>query len=279
MADQSGAVSPDPEEEAALRVLAVEDEATAQSAIERVITRGLDASVETVDTLEEAVERIDRETYDVVVMDHQLPDGTGLEGLAEVRERRPGLPVVYLTGRGDEEVARRALSEGAVEYLAKDPTAYERLPGVVERAGRQWSDMDRMVQASSREPAGDVSGDGLHEGLFDDLERRTDLDAVLVHDARGNVLLSTLPNFLEPELVAARAGAWAHQSGQVAEATGQAERGSVGMMRGTRSLVATMSGPGGVSLVGLFAADANPPHVLRTLTTAARLVQDAYPDE
>jgi CheY-like chemotaxis protein len=265
------ALEDDPER-AGVAVLAVEDEETAQRAIDRVLSRDLDANVEAARSVAEAIDELEAHPYDVVVMDHELPDGTGLDGLAHVRELRPGVPVIYLTGRGDEAIAEQALSQGAVEYLAKGPDAYQRLSRVVERACRRWGDLDRLVEPGGRasEPAG-VDG-----GLFDELVDRTHLEGVLVHDPTGRVVLSTLPDDWDEEVLAARAAAWGHHSAQLAEATVQDERGALGLMRGTESLLATMGAPGRLGLVGVFHLEARPPHALRTLTEAAQLVRDEF---
>src|SRR6185295_9678367 len=53
------------------------------------------------------------EPADIILLDHQLPDGTGLELLASIKTR-PGHPsVILITGNGDETLAAAALRLGA----------------------------------------------------------------------------------------------------------------------------------------------------------------------
>jgi len=57
--------------------------------------------------------------FDVVVLDLMLPGKGGLEILASLRERRPGLPVIVLTAKAEIEDRVAGLDAGAVDYLVK----------------------------------------------------------------------------------------------------------------------------------------------------------------
>jgi len=59
------------------------------------------------------------ERVDLVVLDLMLPRKSGMEILAELVERRPGLPVIVLTARGELEDRIEGLDAGAVDYLVK----------------------------------------------------------------------------------------------------------------------------------------------------------------
>ena len=56
------------------------------------------------------------ERFDAVIVDHGLPDGTAFD----VLEVRHGMPVIVVTGRGDETLAVRAMKVGAADYVIKD---------------------------------------------------------------------------------------------------------------------------------------------------------------
>jgi signal transduction histidine kinase len=70
-------------------------------------------------TLEEAARLLESETFDVALLDLNLPDGTGLETLARVQAAAPSLPLIVLTGSDDEAMAVAAVREGAQDYLVK----------------------------------------------------------------------------------------------------------------------------------------------------------------
>jgi PAS domain S-box-containing protein len=62
------------------------------------------------------------EAYDVdaIVSDFDMPNLTGLDFLAEVREHDPSIPFVLYTGKGSEEIASDAISMGVTEYMQKE---------------------------------------------------------------------------------------------------------------------------------------------------------------
>lgn len=61
-------------------------------------------------------------TVDCVVCDYQMPEVTGLEFLRTIRETRPELPFILVTGEGDEKLASEAITAGVSDYLVKDLT-------------------------------------------------------------------------------------------------------------------------------------------------------------
>ncbi|OXM56170.1 serine/threonine protein phosphatase [Amycolatopsis thailandensis] len=104
-----------------LRVLLVEDDDGDAFLVEELL---LDATyiepvlVERVSSLAEALPRLPG--ADCVLLDLQLPDATGLTGLARIRQRAPETAVVVLTGRQDDDATGiAAVAAGAQDYLAK----------------------------------------------------------------------------------------------------------------------------------------------------------------
>lgn len=80
-----------------------------------------DAVVEQAHTLEEAFERIDKHgPVDLVLLDMKMPGVDGLDGLGQLRERFPDLPVVMFSGFGDHDVVSRALRLGAAGFVPKE---------------------------------------------------------------------------------------------------------------------------------------------------------------
>jgi two-component system, OmpR family, response regulator len=84
-----------------------------------------------------ALERLEREAYDAVLLDVMMPELDGLAVLKRLRERWPGLPVIMLTAKGDETDRVVGLELGADDYLAKPFSPREllaRLRAVLRRA-------------------------------------------------------------------------------------------------------------------------------------------------
>ena len=69
--------------------------------------------------MSDAWEPIRSGAVDCALVDLSLPDADGLEGVVQLRERAPELPIIVLTGRDDLELAIDALQQGAQDYLLK----------------------------------------------------------------------------------------------------------------------------------------------------------------
>jgi two-component system response regulator QseB len=112
------------------RILVIEDDA----AIRTMLERGL-RLVGHEPTLAEnlaAGRRLWGETFDVVLLDVMLPDGNGLELLAERRAAGDATPTVLLTAREETQLRERAAQVGATAFLSK-PFAYRELLECVGR--------------------------------------------------------------------------------------------------------------------------------------------------
>lgn len=72
-----------------------------------------------VDCLKDALQLLEKQVFDVVLLDLALPDSRGLDTLAKMHEAAPHLPIVVLTGLDDESLAIRAVQWGAQDYLIK----------------------------------------------------------------------------------------------------------------------------------------------------------------
>jgi len=98
------------------------------------------------------LDRLERERFDAVVSDYEMPGMDGIEFLGRVRERDPELPFVLFTGRGSEDLASRAIAAGVTEYVRKGggTDQYDLLTRRVElavgrrRAERELSELNRI---------------------------------------------------------------------------------------------------------------------------------------
>ncbi len=92
-----------------------------------------------VGTLDEARERAVDRKIDVILLDLNLPDSSGLETLDRMLEVAPAIPVIVLTGLRDEEVAWEAVERGAQDFLLKGeltaPMVWRSIRYAVERTG------------------------------------------------------------------------------------------------------------------------------------------------
>jgi two-component system, cell cycle sensor histidine kinase and response regulator CckA len=72
-----------------------------------------------VDRLANALQRLQSEDFDVILLDLVLPDSDGLDTFIQIQEQTPATPIVVLTGMADETLAMSALKAGAQDYLIK----------------------------------------------------------------------------------------------------------------------------------------------------------------
>lgn len=109
-------------------------------------------------TAAEAMNILHQSPFDLVLLDQQLPDMTGLELLKCLSEAAILIPVLVVTARGDEQVATRALQAGAQDYVVKDSHLefLEELPRRVEEAiHRHRLEQVNRLLAQSMEAARD----------------------------------------------------------------------------------------------------------------------------
>jgi two-component system response regulator HydG len=101
----------------------------------QMVKRALSPACDVYDfaSVKEALPALDRAEFDVVVTDLRMPEMDGLEGLKQVKARKPDLPVVLVTAFATVETAVQAMKSGAFDYLKK-PFDPEELEIVVERA-------------------------------------------------------------------------------------------------------------------------------------------------
>ena len=104
------------------RVLLVEDDAIDRRTAEQLLAMcqsDVEFSVESVDTLAAAVDRLSNEEYDIVLLDLNLPDSTGVKTVREVSKATLA-PIIVLTRQDDEQTGILAIRNGAIDYVLKD---------------------------------------------------------------------------------------------------------------------------------------------------------------
>ena len=99
------------------KVLFIEDNQLDQMAFKRFVDENdipYDCTIAS--SVSEALQSLDSNQFDIVITDHELGDGTAFEILKSVKN----IPVIIVTGAGDEDTAIKAWKAGAYDYLIKD---------------------------------------------------------------------------------------------------------------------------------------------------------------
>jgi two-component system, cell cycle response regulator len=100
-------------------VLSVEDSDQDFKKISDVLKTQALITLTRVKSVGEAITLLNTNQFDIVLMDYMLSDGNGLELLGKIHESGIDVPVVAITGKGDELIASRLIKAGAQDYLPK----------------------------------------------------------------------------------------------------------------------------------------------------------------
>lgn len=115
-----------------LRVLVVDDEADfLETIVMRLQRRKIDATG--VDGGKKALEIVENERFDVVVLDVLMPGMDGIETLKLLKKRKPFIEVIILTGHGSVESGLQGMQFGAFDYIMK-PADFDELLEKIQQA-------------------------------------------------------------------------------------------------------------------------------------------------
>jgi len=127
------------------RLLVVEDD----SSVRNTITTFLELegyAVDAVSSTREALERLRKDVYPIVISDIYVDERTGLDVLETARQNNPNCAVILMTARGTMETVMKATQGGAFDYIAK-PFELDRMLDTVKRAEAVASEMDEEKES------------------------------------------------------------------------------------------------------------------------------------
>jgi len=104
-----------------LKILVADDHEVVRKGLMKVLAETLQPiKVEEARNGQEAVSKVWKSEYDLVVLDIKMPGKNGLDALKEIKQHRPKLPVMILSMHPEEQFAIRAMRAGASGYLTKE---------------------------------------------------------------------------------------------------------------------------------------------------------------
>ncbi len=96
-----------------------------------------DFEITIVETGAACLQILDERSFDVLMLDNHLPDMDGIDVLAQLRKRGLRLPIVMVTGMGDDETVAQALRAGASDYVPKNGAYLETLPSMLRNLAQR----------------------------------------------------------------------------------------------------------------------------------------------
>lgn len=140
--------------EKSLRILLIEDDPDYTLLMNLYLHEaggGMKQEIVNAASLAQGLDLLDRGEFDIVLLDLMLPDSQGLDTLAALRRRAPGVPIVVLTNIALEETGVRAIGEGAQDYLIKskvDQQQLSRTIGYALERSRLYGQMESLVRSA-----------------------------------------------------------------------------------------------------------------------------------
>lgn len=152
-----------------MRTLIVDDEPAIRSLAAKILTTS-GTVCQMADSAEEALLRVGREPFDIVVIDIRLPGMSGLELARRLQQREPDTALLMMTGTSDPESVIAAMQAGAADYVTKPFT-----PGVLLDAFARAVERRRIRLDATRAA-------GLRQAI---VERTLEMQLLLA-DTRGD---------------------------------------------------------------------------------------------
>ncbi|MBI3005334.1 MAG: response regulator [Ignavibacteriales bacterium] len=159
----------------ALRILIIDDERSFGLGLEMALKmNGLAAK--SVDSAETAVELLENDVFDVIIVDYSMPGMNGVDFLKWMKEHQIDTPVLMVTGAGSENIAVEAMKSGAYDYFRKEHVDTERLTAEIKniyeqyRVAREKKEME-LEQRRAKEREKELESLQMFEGTLNSIRQ------------------------------------------------------------------------------------------------------------
>jgi two-component system NtrC family sensor kinase len=159
--------------------VAEDDPAFARMLDDSLKESGGSYKVEKVSSGQDCLTRLQQNKFDILLLDHDLPDGKGLTWLQRFNDLGVGIPTIFVTARGDSHLALEAMREGVFDYVNRSAECAKAFPFVVQRAIEGHSLMLEKVRLQKEL----IETKNFLESVIEKAG-----DAISVFDLRGNIL-------------------------------------------------------------------------------------------
>ena len=101
------------------RILVIDDEVDMLMLLRMIIEDNTGYEVETTNNPSEGLKKLTEKDYGLVITDLKMPGMDGIELFDELKEMRPGIPVIIITAYGSLETSNEAMKKGVADFITK----------------------------------------------------------------------------------------------------------------------------------------------------------------
>ncbi|HPA44431.1 MAG TPA: response regulator [bacterium] len=125
-----------------MRALIVDDSVLARAMLARALKESGIPEIDQAEDGFEAIEKIRENAYDLILMDCNMPNMTGLDTVRTIRNEGKEMPIIVVSCESDQRMVAEILSSGANDYIVK-PFEPKTISGILRKVLPDLSKQDR----------------------------------------------------------------------------------------------------------------------------------------
>jgi len=144
-------------------ILSVEDNDLDYQRIKTTLDYPNQVRIERAEDIDIGFKRLAKKSFDLIFVDFALPSGTALDFIAKMKEKQLEIPMVVITGKGDEMIASQVIQSGAYDYLPKSKISKKSLARIIHNALEKFrmkteikQAMEKMAELSTKDELTDL---------------------------------------------------------------------------------------------------------------------------
>lgn len=146
-----------------INILSVEDNDLDFEKIKTTLDYPEQVQIERAEDIDIGFERLAETSFDLIFVDYALPSGNALDFIAKMEEKQVEIPVVVITGKGDEMIASQVIQSGAYDYLPKSRISKKSLTRIIHNTLEKFrmkteikQTMEKMAELSTKDELTDL---------------------------------------------------------------------------------------------------------------------------